>query len=61
MEPNEIYEDSKKKGLSARLIADASNVTNHSVSKVIRIGRKNKRIAETIAKLIEKPFTDTFS
>ncbi|PIT13260.1 hypothetical protein BHC44_02165 [Snodgrassella alvi] len=61
MEPNEIYEDSKKKGLSARLIADALNVTNHSVAEVITSGRRSKRIAEAIAKLIGKPFTDAFS
>jgi transcriptional regulator with XRE-family HTH domain len=60
MEPDEIYKNLKEKGLSARLIADALNVTNQSVSEVIRHGRGSKRIAEAIAKLIGKPLITVF-
>lgn len=60
MEPHEIYENLYKKGVSARLIADVLNVSNQSVSGVIRSGRGSKRIAEAIAKVLDKPLITVF-
>lgn len=60
MKPQEIYENLYKKGFSARLVADALNVTNQAVSDVIRSGRGSKRIAAAIAKLLGEPLIAVF-
>lgn len=60
MEPHEIYEKLKNKHVSARMIAQALNVSNQSVSDVIRNGRGSKRIAEAVAKVLEEPLEKVF-
>ncbi len=54
MQANEIYKSLEEKNISARMLASALGVTNQSVSEVIRNGRGSKRIAEAIAKVIQK-------
>lgn len=60
MNAQEIYRELKNKGTSARMIAEALGVTNQSVSDVIRRGRGSKRIAKSIALVLEKPLEQVF-
>lgn len=60
METHEIYEKLREKQVSARMIAQVLGVTNQSVSDVIRNGRGSKRIAEAIAKVLDKPLDVVF-
>ncbi|ULJ61027.1 helix-turn-helix domain-containing protein [Wielerella bovis] len=60
MEAHEIYEKLREKQVSARMIAQVLGVTNQSVSDVIRNGRGSKRIAEAIAKVLDKPLETVF-
>lgn len=61
MQANEIYKSLEEKNISARMLASALGVTNQSVSEVIRNGRGSKRIAEAIAKVIQKDLVEVFS
>ncbi len=60
MQANEIYKSLEEKNISARMLASALGVTNQSVSEVIRNGRGSKRIAEAIAKVIQKDLVEVF-
>ncbi|MCI4078308.1 helix-turn-helix domain-containing protein, partial [Klebsiella pneumoniae] len=60
MQANEIYKSLEEKHISARMLASALGVTNQSVSEVIRNGRGSKRIAEAIAKVIQKDLVEVF-
>ncbi|WP_274571583.1 XRE family transcriptional regulator [Neisseria leonii] len=60
MGANEIYDSLEKNNVSARMIADALGVTNQSVSEVIRNGRGSRRIAEAVAKVIQRELTEVF-
>lgn len=60
MQPNEIYKSLERMNVSARMIATALGVTNQSVSEVIRNGKGSRRIAESVAKVIQKDLEEVF-
>ena len=60
MESHQIYSALNEKGLSARMIAAVLGVTNQAVSDVIRMGRGSRRIAEAIAKIIDRELIEVF-
>ncbi|MFC3875357.1 XRE family transcriptional regulator [Neisseria musculi] len=60
MQPNEIYQSLENHNVSARMIASALGVTNQSVSEVIRNGKGSRRIAESVAKVIQKDLEEVF-
>lgn len=60
MEAKEIYIELQNKETSARMVAEALNVSNQSVSEVIRQGKGSRRIAEALAKIIGKRVDEVF-
>ena len=60
MTKDKIYELLLRQGISASMIADAMQISQQTVSTVIAKGHGSRRVAEAIAKLLDKPLTEVF-
>ena len=60
MTKDQIYSELHRQGISARMIAEAMQLGQSTVSTVITNGHGSRRVAEAIAKLLDKPLTEVF-
>ena len=60
MTKDKIYKALHSQNISASMIADAIQISHQAVCDVIAKGHGSRRVAEAVAKLLDKPLTEVF-